>query len=57
MKRDLSTIAHCDICGEPIHYGDERFDMPDGNIICTDDPVCLLTWADKYKVLGEVPLW
>lgn len=43
----------CAVCGEPIYLEDERYEMPDGDIVCED---CLYVWAKKYKRYGEVDL-
>lgn len=43
----------CAVCGEEIDMEDERYEMPDGDIVCTN---CVLEWADKYRHCGEVNL-
>lgn len=51
MKRIIYDT--CAECGDPIYLDEERYEMPDGDVICWD---CLERWAKKYKHCGEVDL-
>ena len=48
----MSTIIdYCAQCDEPIYAEDERYEFPDGYVVCTE---CLLDWVDRYHRYGEV---
>lgn len=38
-------IGYCAVCGEPIEYGEDHYDI-DGELIHED---CLRDWADKFR--------
>lgn len=48
---DDETVR-CDICGEKIYEEDQRYEMPDGRIVCISAD-CLEEWASDYLRLGS----
>ena len=48
MANEDVPICSCEICGEPIYYGDDFYDMPNGQIVCNFDFDCLSEWAKVY---------
>ena len=40
----------CAVCGEPIYWDEERYELCDGDVIHED---CLMDWAKKYHSYGE----
>ena len=53
MKYYNYHMEVCPICQCEIFPEDERYVMPNDDIIHTD---CLLDWAEEYKRLGEVDM-
>lgn len=48
MKRIIYEM--CAVCGEPVYWDDERYELCDGDVIHID---CLEDWAKKYHSYGE----
>lgn len=45
-------MTHCSICDDEIDDEDERYELPDGDIVCTARP-CIVDWEKKYKKPGK----
>lgn len=44
------VIATCAQCSEPVHSYDDRYELPDGEIVHDD---CALDYINRYRVRGE----
>lgn len=51
MKRKVYET--CAVCDEPIYLDEDRYEMPDGDVIHED---CLYEWAEFYHRMGEEDL-
>ena len=48
--------GRCSVCGETIFEEDDRYEMPDGCMLCLlDGRACLDEWSGEYLVRGSVP--
>lgn len=50
-ENDLENENYCELCGAEIWEDEERYEMPDGRIVCCL-PDCLNAWAEDYLFAG-----
>ena len=46
-------MLHCCICDDEIYDEEERYELPDGDVVCTSRP-CIIDWVDKYRMPGHI---
>ena len=46
-------MKRCVVCDDEIYDEEERYELPDGDVVCTSRP-CIIDWVDKYRMPGHV---
>ena len=46
-------MQRCAICDDEIYDEEERYELPDGDVVCTSRP-CIIDWVDKYRMPGHI---